>query len=90
MSPLDRLSVYATAREASVIRCARIDQELYQTYGVKRGLRDQSGKGVLAGLTNISEIQSYREEDGERVPCEGKLLVPGLQYYRPCGRRNAG
>ena len=55
-SPLDRLALYASANESTVIRNAKIDQELYQTYGVKRGLRDQNGKGVLAGLTNISEI----------------------------------
>ncbi|MEA5145050.1 MAG: citrate synthase, partial [Candidatus Limiplasma sp.] len=54
--------MYAAGREQDVIQGASIDQELYQTYGVKRGLRDKNGKGVLAGLTGISEIQSYREE----------------------------
>ena len=76
-SPLDRLALYASANESTVIRNAKIDQELYQTYGVKRGLRDQNGKGVLAGLTNISEIQSYREENGVSVPCDGKLWYRG-------------
>lgn len=77
LSPLDRLAEYATQREPSVTRCAKIDQEMYQTYGVKRGLRDKNGKGVLAGLTNISEIQSYQEINGESVPCEGKLWYRG-------------
>jgi len=54
-----------------------IDPTLYQTYGVKRGLRDKSGKGVLAGLTNISEIQSSMEVNGETVPCEGQLFYRG-------------
>lgn len=76
-SPLTRLAVYANANEQTVLRNAKIDQALYQTYGVKRGLRDQNGKGVLAGLTNISEIQSYREENGQSVPCEGRLWYRG-------------
>lgn len=76
-TPLDRLAEYAMQSEPSVTRCAKIDQELYQTYGVKRGLRDKSGKGVLAGLTNISEIQSYQEVNGESMPCDGKLWYRG-------------
>ena len=55
--------------------CA-IDPALYEEYGVKRGLRDKSGKGVLAGLTNISDIVSSKTVGGETVPCEGEL------YYR--------
>lgn len=53
-----------------------IDPSLYGKYEVKRGLRDINGKGVLAGLTEISEIVSYIVEDNEMIPCEGKL------YYR--------
>lgn len=41
-----------------------IPLEFYQEYDVKKGLRDVSGKGVLAGLTNISAIHSF-DEDGE-------------------------
>ncbi len=55
---------------------SRIDPELYTKYDVKRGLRDLNGKGVLTGLTKISEIVSSKEENGKNVPCEGKL------YYR--------
>ena len=55
---------------------SRIDPELYQKYDVKRGLRDLNGKGVLTGLTNISEIVASKTVDGKSVPCEGKL------YYR--------
>ena len=54
----------------------RIDPELYVKYDVKRGLRDLNGKGVLTGLTNISEIISSKTVDGKSVPCEGEL------YYR--------
>jgi citrate synthase len=54
-----------------------IESSLFEEYGVKRGLRDKSGRGVLTGLTNISLIQAYEEINGERVPCEGKLLYRG-------------
>ena len=76
-TPLGRLAAYASAQEKSVVENTRIDQALYQMHGVKRGLRDQNGKGVLAGLTNISEIQSYKQENGQSVPCEGKLWYRG-------------
>lgn len=55
-----------------------INPELYGKYDVKRGLRDISGRGVLAGLTEISEIQSYVMEDEDMIPCEGKLFYRGI------------
>jgi citrate synthase len=55
-----------------------IDNELFLKYEVKRGLRDISGKGVLVGLTEISEIVSYVIKDGDLVPCEGKLYYRGI------------
>ncbi len=58
------------------IRSYCIDPELYTTYDVKRGLRDLNGKGVLVGLTEISEISSTQIIDGKSVPAEGQL------YYR--------
>lgn len=55
-----------------------IDPELYAKYDVKRGLRDINGKGVLAGLTEISEIHSSDTlPDGTGVPCEGVLYYHG-------------
>ena len=51
--------------------------ELYRQFDVKRGLRDLNGKGVVAGLTNISEVTSMREENGERIPCDGQLWYRG-------------
>jgi citrate synthase len=59
-----------------------IDNELYLKYEVKRGLRDISGKGVLVGLTEISEIVSYIIEDGDLVPCEGKLYYRGINIEK--------
>ena len=55
----------------------QIDPELYGKYEVKRGLRDINGKGVLTGLTEISEIRSYTIVDNDMVPCEGKLFYRG-------------
>ena len=55
-----------------------IHPELYTKYEVKRGLRDISGKGVLAGLTEISEVRSYTLIDSDVVPCEGELYYRGV------------
>lgn len=57
---------------------SRMDVSLYGKYDVKRGLRDLNGKGVLAGLTQISNIVAYKEENGESVPCEGELYYRGI------------
>ncbi|MCQ2481917.1 MAG: citrate/2-methylcitrate synthase [Clostridia bacterium] len=61
---------------ASLCSNDKIDPELYTKYDVKRGLRDLNGKGVLTGLTEISEIVSSKVVDGQTVPCDGEL------YYR--------
>lgn len=55
-----------------------IDAELYKKYEVNRGLRDIRGRGVLTGLTEVSEVEAYDERDGELVPCEGKLFYRGI------------
>ena len=57
-----------------------IEKELYTEYRVKRGLRDLNGKGVLAGLTNISDVCASQIVDGEEAPCEGNFVLPRLQY----------
>lgn len=55
---------------------SQINPVLYTQHDVKRGLRDLNGKGVLAGLTHISEICSKKIVDGNELPCRGEL------YYR--------
>ncbi|MGI6269114.1 MAG: citrate/2-methylcitrate synthase [Candidatus Howiella sp.] len=55
-----------------------IDPSLYSKYDVKRGLRDVNGKGVLTGLTDISEIRQNKIVDGKTVPCDGKLFYRGI------------
>ena len=58
------------------VQNSKMDVSLFAKYDVKRGLRDVNGKGVLAGLTQISNIVAYEEVDGKQVPCDGRL------YYR--------
>ena len=57
-------------------QCSMIDPDLYTKYDVKRGLRDINGKGVLVGLTEISDVCSTKMVDGKSVPADGEL------YYR--------
>lgn len=54
-----------------------IDTELFIKYDVKRGLRDLNGKGVLAGLTNISDVRATKIVDGESIPVHGRLFYRG-------------
>ncbi len=67
---LDKLVTYCMA-------AGEIDKALYYEYDVKRGLRDAGGKGVLTGLTEVSDITSYKMEGGARVPDEGRLYFQG-------------
>lgn len=59
------------------MKSGEIDQNLYTEYDVKRGLRDANGKGVLTGLTEISDVVSYRLVNGEKIPADGKLYYQG-------------
>lgn len=54
-----------------------IDPALFEKYDVKRGLRNKNGKGVMAGLNKISNMESFKTENGVEVPCEGKLWYRG-------------
>ena len=56
----------------------KIDPQLYAEYDVKRGLRDINGKGVLTGLTEVSEIVASKMVDGKSVPCDGELYYRGI------------
>lgn len=58
----------------------KIDNDLFQKYGVKRGLRNEDGSGVLVGLTNIGNVVGYeRSDDGHLEPTEGKLFYRGYE-----------
>lgn len=54
-----------------------IDPNLYSEYDVKRGLRDSTGKGVLTGLTEISDVLAYKYENGHKIPADGELYFQG-------------
>lgn len=58
----------------------KIPQEAFTKYGVKRGLRNEDGSGVLVGLTNIGNVIGYdRSEDGTLKPCQGRLYYRGYE-----------
>lgn len=59
-----------------------IDPGDYVKYDVKRGLRDLNGKGVLAGLTEISDVVAKQMVNGEEVPCDGKLYYRGIDVEK--------
>ena len=54
-----------------------IETDLFTKYDVKRGLRDLNGRGVLAGLTNISDVRANKIVNGEQVPLPGELFYRG-------------
>ncbi|MHC1719855.1 MAG: citrate/2-methylcitrate synthase [Clostridiaceae bacterium] len=56
-----------------------LDSSLYEKYGVKRGLRDEKGKGVVSGITNISLVKAVEDFDGASIPCEGELYYRGYK-----------
>lgn len=59
---------------------SRIDSALFQRYGVKRGLRNEDGSGVLVGLTNIGNVVGYeRQDDGSLKPVDGRLYYRGYE-----------
>ena len=76
---MTQLNDYTTRSEAVCRRNDTISPRLYEEYGVKKGLRDENGNGVLAGLTNISKITSSRIVDGKKVPCDGQLWYRGYR-----------
>ncbi len=74
-----KLENYYSEHEAICRKHDYIAPRLYDEYGVKKGLRDEKGKGVLAGLTNISEVNSSKIVGGQKVPCDGELWYRGYR-----------
>lgn len=60
---------------------SNIDQNLYQKFHVKRGLRRSDGTGVLAGITNICNVHGYVVNEGEMEPIPGELIYRGYNIY---------
>lgn len=55
-----------------------IENELYKTYSVKKGLRNEDGTGVLVGLTKISDVVGYKKENNEKIETKGSLYYRGI------------
>ena len=67
--------------EKELMKNHRIDPNLYVEYDVKRGLRDSAGKGVLTGLTEVSDVKAYNLIEGRQIPAEGHLFYQGYDVY---------
>lgn len=87
------LNEYAEKQEQICRKNDLINPVLYDEYNVNLGLRDQNGKGVLTGLTNISKIIGSKIVDGKQIPCEGELWYRGYpvgNLIRSLGREKLG
>lgn len=73
------ISMYASRMCDTCKKNDSISEELFKQYGVNRGLRDVNGKGVLTGLTNISQVLAFKEENGVKVPIDGELWYRGYR-----------
>ncbi len=68
-----------------------ISPELYRVNDVKRGLRENNGKGVLCGLTEVSEVNAFKEIDGVKTPINGELIYQGVdvkELIENCTKEN--
>ena len=79
------VEAYAAAQKDLCVQNDFIPNSLFQEYGVNRGLRDVNGVGVLTGLTNISKIESFKNINGKREPCEGRLWYRGYDVKELIG-----
>ena len=81
MEDIEELKLDMNILEEELMHSHRIDPNLYLEYDVKRGLRDSTGKGVLTGLTEISDICAYDFIDGRQIPSDGHLYYQGVDIY---------
>ena len=79
MGYTERMNKYSDKMTPLFVANDTIPNELFSAHGVNRGLRDINGKGVLTGLTSISKINAFKEENGQRIPCDGELWYRGYQ-----------
>ncbi len=77
MGYYEKWSEYAEKYQKLCVENDTISDDLFKEYGVNRGLRDINGNGVLTGLTNISKIESFKVENGKKIPCDGELWYRG-------------
>lgn len=71
----------SSALYEDIVAVNSVDPALYDMYPVKRGLRNNDGSGVIAGITNISNVHGYMMNEGDKVPVEGKLTFRGYDIY---------
>lgn len=64
--------------EGSVREACKIDNDLFEKFDVKRGLRNSDRTGVLVGLTNIGDVVGYEKENGKITAIPGRLLYRGI------------
>lgn len=79
MTKQTNIAEFAARQEQICVKNNSIPEELYKQYGVNRGLRDIHGKGVLTGLTNISEVLAFKDIDGVKTPIDGELWYRGYK-----------
>jgi citrate synthase len=75
---MKKLNEFMQKLEELTVKASQIDKELFETYNVKRGLRNQDGSGVLVGLTNIGDVVGYEKKDDQTIPCQGRLYYRGI------------
>jgi citrate synthase len=79
---MENINDYSKKQADMCIDNDSIPKALYTDYGVKKGLRDENGQGVLTGLTNISSVRAFDVIDGEKAPCDGELLYRGYDVTK--------
>jgi citrate synthase len=70
--------IFFSKLEKSVRESCQIDNDLFEKFDVKRGLRNNDRTGVLVGLTNIGDVVGYNKENGRIIAIPGKLLYRGI------------
>ena len=75
---MEKFNACMKTLEEELMKNQRIDPNLYLEYDVKRGLRDSAGKGVLTGLTEISDVCAFDLVEGRKIPAEGSLYYQGI------------
>lgn len=75
----EQMNDYVRQLESVCIKNDNIAPRLFEEYGVNQGLRDENGKGILTGLTNISKIVSSKILHNQKVSCDGELWYRGYR-----------
>ncbi|MDR2421113.1 MAG: citrate synthase [Oscillospiraceae bacterium] len=74
----EKISSFVRERADALLPLVRFDRSTYDEYGVRRGLRNPDGTGVMAGLTRLGNVRGYYIQDSERVAAPGKLTYRGV------------